>query len=66
MKLIDFLAVCGEENTVVVLENSTGRYLAEYDGKDSIDEAFNDCKVIDVGGSNYLKIVVRISLEEDR
>lgn len=49
MKLIDLLAVCNE-NTVIVVWDVNDRFVTEYDGKNSIDEKYNDCRVLGISG----------------
>lgn len=49
MKLIDLLAICNE-NTVIVVWDVNDRFVTEYDGKNSIDEKYNDCRVLGISG----------------
>ena len=41
MKVIDFLEVC-DENMTVILWDTDDKFLAQYDGKDSIDKKYNE------------------------
>lgn len=47
MTVGEWLSHIGEYNHVVIYDNSDNSWLAEYDGKNSIDEMYNDYKVID-------------------
>lgn len=52
MKLIELLSVC-REDTVITVWDDTDRFVARYDGKDSIDKKYNNCKVLSIGGGYY-------------
>lgn len=43
MKLIDLLSVISDSNYAIIWRD--GNVVSTYDGKDSIDERFNDCEV---------------------
>lgn len=45
MKLIDLLQII-EENENIIVANSNGYIVSEYNGRDSIDEKYNECKVL--------------------
>lgn len=65
MKLIDLLAVCNE-NTVIAVWDVNDRFVTEYDGKNSIDEKYNDCRVLGISGvsdSQEDKIDVIVEVE---
>lgn len=49
MRLIELLSVCSE-NTVIVVWDVNDRFVTEYDGKNSIDEKYNDCRVLGISG----------------
>lgn len=64
MKLIELLAVCNE-NTVITVWDATDKFVAEYNGKDSIDEKYNNCKVLSIGGGydgqdNVIEVTVEV------
>ena len=64
MKLIDLLSVTNE-NTNVVLFSSNNKVLDIYDGKNSIDNIYNDYGVIEINHTrNDLEIVIDFELEE--
>lgn len=63
MILLDLLEVIDEGNDVKVIEYLTDETLAEYDGKNSIDEKYNLLKVTSMcsryeNGKDYIEIVV--------
>lgn len=65
MKLIELLSVCSE-NTMITVWSNDDRFIAEYDGKDSIDEAYNDCNVLGISGrsgSKYEAIDVMVEVK---
>lgn len=45
MKLLDIGEVFNENKTLVVVDNATGEILATYDGKNSIPNEYNECRV---------------------
>lgn len=47
MKVIDILSIYDENSNLTVV-NSDDDWLATYDGKNSIDEKYNDCEVIKI------------------
>ena len=64
MKLIDLLSVTNE-NTNVDLFSSNNKVLDIYDGKNSIDNIYNDYEVIEINHTrNDLEIVIDFELEE--
>ena len=64
MKLIDLLSVTNE-NTNVVLFSSNNKVLDVYDGKNSIDNIYNDYDIIEINHTrNDLEIVIDFELEE--
>lgn len=52
MNLVDILQICNEYQTVKVFDLE-GNELAEYDGKNSIDEKYNNIEVRLLTGRNY-------------
>ena len=63
MILLDLLEIIDEGNDVKVIEYLTGITLAEYDGKNSIDEKYNLLDVISMNsriekGKDVIEIVV--------
>ena len=52
MNLVDILQICNEYQTVKVFDLE-GNELAEYDGKNSIDEKYNNIEVRRLTGRNY-------------
>ena len=64
MKLIDLLSVTNE-NTNVVLFSLNNKVLDIYDGKNSIDNFYNDYEVIEINHTrNNLEIIIDFELEE--
>ena len=58
MKLIDLLSVTNE-NTNVVLFDLNNKVLDIYDGKNSIDDIYNDYEVIEINHTrNDLEVVI--------
>lgn len=45
MKLIELLSVLHDSVMVAIRSNETDNIVAWYDGKNSIDECYNDCEV---------------------
>ena len=65
MKLIDLLSVTNE-NTNVVLFSLNNKVLDIYDGKNSIDNFYNDYEVIEINHTrNDLEIIIDFELEEE-
>ena len=65
MKLIDLLSVTNE-NTNVVLFSSNNKVLDIYDGKNSIDNIYNDYEVIEINHTrNDLEIVIDFEEKEE-
>jgi len=65
MKLIDLLAICNE-NVHMTVCDTDDNLLAVYDGKNSIDEKYNNCNVLGIGGrsnSRYEAIDVIVEVE---
>lgn len=48
MTLYDLIQLVNENCIVDVYSASTNERIAIYDGRDSIDEEFNDCEVTDI------------------
>lgn len=64
MKLIDLLSVTNE-NVNVVLFSLNNKVLDIYDGKNSIDNFYNDYEVIEINHTrNDLEIIIDFELEE--
>lgn len=58
MTLLDFMCVANENKTVYVY-NPDFEMVASYDGKNSIDEEFNDCNVLEISTiANCLLVTV--------
>ena len=58
MKLIDLLSVTNE-NVNVILFSSNNKVLDVYDGKNSIDNIYNDYEVIEINHTrNDLEVVI--------
>ena len=65
MKLIDLLSVTNE-NTNIVLYDLNNKVLDIYDGKNSIDNIYNDYEVIEINHTrNDLEIIIDFELEEE-
>ena len=65
MKLIDLLSVTNE-NVNVVLFSLNNKVLDIYDGKNSIDNFYNDYEVIEINHTrNDLEIIIDFELEEE-
>ena len=65
MKLIDLLSVTNE-NTNVILFSLNNKVLDIYDGKNSIDNFYNDYEVIEINHTrNDLEIIIDFELEEE-
>ena len=65
MKLIDLLSVTNE-NVNVVLFSSNNKVLDVYDGKNSIDNIYNDYEVIEINHTrNDLEIVIDFEEKEE-
>ena len=65
MRLIELLSRCSE-NTVVTVWSNDDRFIAEYNGRDSIDEAYNNCSVLGISGrsgSKYEAIDVMVEVK---
>ena len=62
MKLIDLLSVTSEITNVNVY-NLDGDLITFYDGKNSIDEKYNDIEVFEINvNSNDLEVIIRIEV----
>ena len=59
MKLIDFIEVYSENDKLTVID-TLERVVTNYDGKNSIDEEYNDYEVIKIEPLNYDETVVMI------
>ena len=65
MKLIDLVSVTNE-NINVVLFSLNNKVLDIYDGKNSIDNIYNDYEVIEINHTKHdLEIVIDFELIED-
>lgn len=63
MKLIELLEITNESTNVFV-RDTEGNDLAMYDGKNSIDEIFNNCEIIDMKVSdNWLVAIIKNDIE---
>ena len=66
MKLVDLLSVTNE-NTNIVLFSLNNEVLDIYDGKNSIDDIYNDYEVIEINHTrNDLEVVIDFELEEKK
>ena len=64
MKLIDLLSVTNE-NVNIVLFDLNNKTLDVYDGKNSIDNIYNDYDIIEINHTrNDIEIVIDFELEE--
>ena len=64
MKLIDLLSITNE-NVNIVLFSSNNKVLDVYDGKNSIDNIYNDYDIIEINHTrNDLEIVIDFEKEE--
>lgn len=60
MKLIDLLSITSEVTNVNVY-NLDGDLLTFYDGKNSIDEEYNNIEVFEINvNNNYLEVIIRV------
>ena len=65
MKLVDLLSVTNE-NVNVVLFSLNNKVLDIYDGKNSIDNIYNNYEVIEINHTrNDLEIIIDFELEEE-
>ena len=65
MKLIDLLSITNE-NVNVVLFSSNNKVLDIYDGKNSIDDIYNDYEVIEINHTrNDLEIIIDFEEKEE-
>ena len=65
MKLIDLLSVTNE-NTNVILFSLNNKVLDIYDGKNSIDDIYNDYEVIEINHTrNDIEIVIDFEEKEE-
>ena len=65
MKLVDLLSVTNE-NTNVVLFSSNNKVLDVYDGKNSIDNIYNNYEVIEINHTrNDLEIVIDFEFKKE-
>ena len=65
MKLVDLLSVTNE-NVNIVLFSLNNKVLDIYDGKNSIDNFYNDYEVIEINHTrNDLEIIIDFELEEE-
>ena len=53
MKLIELLEVADENKNCRVIDSDALKELDCYDGKNSIDEKWNDCQVVTVSTDEY-------------
>lgn len=64
MKLIDLLSVLNENNNVVLFDLNN-KVLDIYDGKNSINDIYNDYEVIGINHTrNDIEVVIDFELEE--
>ena len=65
MKLVDLLSVTNE-NVNIVLFSLNNKVLDIYDGKNSINDIYNDYEVIEINHTrNDLEIIIDFELEEE-
>ena len=65
MELIDFLAVCSD-NAHITVSDTDDNLLGVYDGKNSIDNKYNRCRVLGIGTRQHSRhetfdIIVEVS-----
>lgn len=64
MELIDLMALCSD-GTVITVYDTDDKFVTEYNGKDSIDEKYNRCRVLGIGGGygrdNAIDVIVEVS-----
>ena len=66
MKLVDLLSVTNE-NTNIILFDLNNKVLDVYDGKNSIDNIYNNYEVIEINHTrNDIEIVIDFELEEKK
>ena len=66
MKLIDLLSVTNE-NTNTVLFSLNNKVLDIYDGKNSINDIYNNYEVIEINHTrNDLEIIIDFEIEENK
>ena len=59
MKVIELLSLLHDAVKVRILSNEEDKMLSYYDGKNSVDECYNDCDIEMVFNSgNYIEILI--------
>lgn len=59
MKVIELLSVLHDSANVRIADNEHDKVLSYYDGKNSIDEQYNDCEIETVyNDGNYITILI--------
>ena len=59
MKVIELLSVLHDSVNVRIVDNEHDKALSYYDGKNSIDEQYNDCEIETVyNDGNYITILI--------
>lgn len=61
MKLIELLNICNDCLNIDVISNETAEVLSTYDGKNSIDEKYNDYVVVSVSVSINGNLMIYIN-----
>ena len=61
MRLVELLTVCDENLVVCIWDAQDDHLIGEYNGRDSIDEMFNELTVVKILGSgkgNLIDVVI--------
>ena len=59
MKVIELLSVLHDSVNVQIVSNEHDKPLCHYDGKNSIDEQYNECEIEMVyNNGNYIEILI--------
>ena len=60
MTLIELLENINDNMTVIVNDTETQKELCRYDGRDAIDEQYNECTVFDIVASAENELTIDI------
>lgn len=64
MLLEDLFDVVNENMTVIIVDSLTQTELCRYDGKNSIDEQYNECSVMDIVATSENELTIDIDYNE--
>lgn len=65
MKLIDLLSLINENSNVLLIDISY-EIVSGYNGKDSIDSKYNNCKVCEIiHATNAIYVMIKLNRKED-